>query len=121
MFVERDREALAALRANLAALGFEDRATVVAAPIERALRELPHAHIAFCDPPYADDPWPRLLAELRADLLVGHAESPIVLDDRWVELRRRDYGRSRIVIAERVSDAAGPDDGGSSPPGKNHQ
>jgi 16S rRNA G966 N2-methylase RsmD len=62
--------------------------------------------VAFCDPPYADDPWADLLGRLRADLVVGHAEHPIELPSGWDEVRRRDYGRSRIVIARRSPSAA---------------
>ncbi|MGI9595319.1 MAG: RsmD family RNA methyltransferase, partial [Acidimicrobiales bacterium] len=99
-----DRGALATLEQNLATLGFEDRATIVAGPVAGALSGLPPADIAFCDPPYADDPWLDLLAALRAALLVGHAQEPIPLTDHWRELRRRSYGKAQIVIAERVVD-----------------
>ncbi len=100
VFVERNRSAVATLEANLADLGFEGRATVIAAPVATALAGLPGADIAFCDPPYADDPWAEVLDGLRAGLLVGHAETPIELTERWVELRRRSYGKAQIVIAE---------------------
>lgn len=102
IFVERGREALACLRDNLATLGFEDRAEVVTGSVLSVLPGLEPVDIAFCDPPYADDPWADLLDVLRADLVVGHAEHRIELPDGWEELRRRDYGRSRIVVARRV-------------------
>ncbi len=102
VFVERDRGALATLNGNLSTLGFEDRATVVAGSVAAAIPGLPAADVAFCDPPYADDPWFELLDSLRAELLVGHAERPIELTDRWTELRRRRYGKAQIVIAELV-------------------
>lgn len=102
-FVERDRRALAALRSNLARLGFDDLSTVIAAPVEVALPGLGPADIAFCDPPYAADPWLELQRRVDAELLVGHAESPVALTDRWVEVRRRTYGRSQIVIARRAA------------------
>lgn len=99
VFVERGREALACLRDNLATLGFEDRAEVIPGSVLSVLPGLEPVDVAFCDPPYADDPWTELLGVLRADLVVGHAERSIDLPDGWEELRRRDYGRSRIVIA----------------------
>lgn len=108
VFVERNRTAVATLEANLATLGFEDRSTVVCGPVAGALSGLPSADIAFCDPPYADDPWLELLEALRADLLVGHAERPIPLTERWTELRRRSYGKAQIVIAERVASTPAP-------------
>ncbi|MEM7322536.1 MAG: RsmD family RNA methyltransferase [Actinomycetota bacterium] len=102
VFVERDRTALQTLRANIETLGFGDRATVIAGSVTTALTALPPADIAFCDPPYADDPWCDLLTTLDADLLVGHAETPVPLTDRWEELRRRAYGKANIVVARRV-------------------
>ena len=50
-FLERHRAALEAIRQNLASLGVEPRATVVAGPV---LLTLPkhHADIVFLDPPY---------------------------------------------------------------------
>ncbi len=101
IFIERGREALACLRQNLATLGFEDRATVITGSLPGAAAGLEPVDIAFCDPPYADDPWDELLGLIPADLVVGHAERTIELPDGWDELRRRDYGRARIVIAER--------------------
>ncbi|MEZ5226038.1 MAG: hypothetical protein R2710_05020 [Acidimicrobiales bacterium] len=68
-------------------------------PVERAIQTIGHADIAFCDPPYRLDIWETLLAGIDADLIVGHAERPIALTDRWVEERRRSYGRAKIVIA----------------------
>ena len=106
VFVERGRPAAATIRANLDHLGFADRATVEVAPVEAVLGELPAADLAFCDPPYAADPWADLLARLDADVVVGHAAHDIELPARWLEYRRRTYGRSRIVIAERTADCA---------------
>lgn len=101
-FVEQARPAAATIEANLDRLGFRDRAEVVVGPVERMLDRLPEADLAFCDPPYALDPWPALLPRIRAGVLVGHAETPVELTPEWTELRRRRYGRSHIVIAERV-------------------
>ncbi|MEL6980907.1 MAG: RsmD family RNA methyltransferase [Actinomycetota bacterium] len=105
IFVERGREALACLRDNLATLGFEDRATVITGSLPGILTGMEPVDIAFCDPPYADDPWADLLDLVPADLVVGHAEREVPLPDGWEELRRRDYGRARIVIAKRATDS----------------
>ncbi len=104
-FVEQDRAAAAVLSANLAQLGFDDRSQVIVAPAERALRTLaaePPIAVAFCDPPYAIDPWAELIPALPASVMVGHAEAEIPLPDGWEALRRKTYGRSHIVIAERI-------------------
>lgn len=99
VFVERNRAAVETITQNLDALDFGDRATVVAGTVQSALAGLPAADIAFCDPPYADDPWLQLLDSLRADLMVGHAEQPVPLTKAWEEVRRRTYGKAQIVIA----------------------
>lgn len=101
-FVERDRRALRALRSNLDSLGFSPRATVMASAVASVVPTLGPVDVVFCDPPYADDPWRLLLDQLDAELLVGHAETPVELTDRWTELTRRRYGRAHIVLAARV-------------------
>ncbi len=101
-FVERDRHAAQVLRDNVDRLDFADRSEILVASVERALSGRGQVDIAFCDPPYADDPWDDLLSSIPANLLVGHADTEIALTGDWVELRRRTYGRARVVIAERV-------------------
>ena len=101
-FVERNRDAARVLTGNLEAIGFTDRAEVIVAPVETALGRLEPVDLVFCDPPYADDPWLDLLGRIEADLLVGHAESPVALTERWEEVTRRSYGRAQIVIARRA-------------------
>ena len=51
IFVEKHPKALAALRANLAALGLAHRVTVITTAVSRALPTQP-ADIIFLDPPY---------------------------------------------------------------------
>lgn len=54
-FVERSTEALRALRRNIAATGFADRAEVVAANVLAFLeRGAGPYDVVFCDPPFAD-------------------------------------------------------------------
>ncbi len=100
-FVERNRVAAKTLAGNVDRLGFSDRADVIVAPVASTLARLGPVDIVFCDPPYGDDPWRELLDRLEAELLVGHAETPVELTERWQEVRRRTYGRSQIVIARR--------------------
>jgi 16S rRNA (guanine(966)-N(2))-methyltransferase RsmD len=59
VFVERSKEAVAAIQANIEGLGVRARARVLALPIERALRGLVTSEgdafdLVFADPPYAD-------------------------------------------------------------------
>src|SRR3954469_21216042 len=71
VFVERDRNALSALRANLRELGVEGRSTVIGADVRTGLRRLAASvgHVddrfawVFMDPPYADQT-EAILAEL---------------------------------------------------------
>jgi len=101
-FVERAPEAAAVIKRNIETLGFGERATVLTTLAETAAASMPVVDLAFCDPPYADDPWRKLLPQIKSDLLVGHAEHEIALTEEWDELKRRRYGRAKIVIAERV-------------------
>src|SRR5690348_3901014 len=55
-FVERSNDAVAAIRANLRATGFEDRSDLIPANVLAYLQNtlaLPY-QIVFCDPPFAD-------------------------------------------------------------------
>lgn len=103
-FVERNRGAVATIQRNLDSIGFSDRATVLNASVESVVRTAAPVELAFCDPPYADDVWAELMPLIPAEVLVGHAEFEIPLADGWTELKRRDYSRSRILIAERAED-----------------
>lgn len=69
-FVERDRAALEAIRANVAALGEEDRAAVERGSATTVLRRLVEAgeqvDLVLVDPPYAS--FPSLAATLARDI-----------------------------------------------------
>ncbi len=102
IFVERGREALACLRENLVDLGFDDQAEVIGGSVLSTLNRLGPVDLAFCDPPYADDPWAELWPRLDSGLVVGHAEQPVEVGPGWEELRRRSYGRAHVLIAGRA-------------------
>jgi 16S rRNA (guanine966-N2)-methyltransferase len=54
-FVERSAEALKALRRNITATGFADRAEVIAANVLGFLESIAGPYdVVFCDPPFAD-------------------------------------------------------------------
>ena len=65
VFVERDRAALAALRANIAACRAEDRCSVLAMDAER-VPSGEAASLVFLDPPYGQGLVPLALARLHA-------------------------------------------------------
>lgn len=58
-FVDHFRAALALIEKNLAYVGFQDRATVIAQPVDRAMALLANRHAQFdcifVDPPYLSD------------------------------------------------------------------
>src|SRR5215510_9892788 len=75
-FVEHDRRALMSLQANISRCNMVGRATIVAAPLPQALRQLPatlQADMLFLDPPYASDLAAVTLAALaECRLLAAH-------------------------------------------------
>ena len=101
-FVEVNRDAAATIQRNLDQFGFADRASIATIPVANAIASATWVDLAFCDPPYADDPWAELLPLIKADLLVGHAEREIALTSEWSEIRRKKYGRAKIVLAARI-------------------
>ena len=66
VFIERDRAALATLRANIAAFHAEDRSRVVAADALAPPRAASTRALVFLDPPYGQGLVPRALAALAA-------------------------------------------------------
>ncbi|MFM9123694.1 MAG: 16S rRNA (guanine(966)-N(2))-methyltransferase RsmD [Actinomycetota bacterium] len=114
VFVERDRTALAAIRANVAALGEEAAATVRRGSATTALRELAEAGAAFdlvlLDPPYGDFPrlWPRLAEAVPAVLasdgrvvVEGPAGSEAAMPGFEAAYNRR-VGAAGLVILTRA-------------------
>ena len=101
-FVDRDHQARRAVARNLAACGFEDRATVVAAPVERWLAGLAPGDafdLAFCDPPYAFDAWDGLLSALPASLVVVESDRPVAPPPPWDLVREARYGGTWVGFA----------------------
>jgi 16S rRNA (guanine966-N2)-methyltransferase len=102
-FLERDRAALACLRANIAACRAEDRCAVLAADATRPPRGRP-CSLVFLDPPYGRELVPAALAALDAAgwlapgaLIVaetGRDEAPPVAD----ALAERVQGAGRVSI-----------------------
>jgi len=121
VFVERGRDALAALRENLTALGLDEEGVshVVGAPVSRALATLvPPAGgftLVFCDPPYAlvgDGSVGRTLAALPpllgpdARIVLEHAsaDAPPPLERTGLSLQEsRKYGDTALALYRFVS------------------
>jgi 16S rRNA (guanine966-N2)-methyltransferase len=141
VFVERAIPALTALRENLAALELEDRARVVAGPVERALARLRREQARFAlilaDPPYRSSDLPDLaeraqLAELLHEdgvLVVeraagGPTPSSTATGALWLR-ESRSYGRTAFDWYERrvapgTLGPTGDADGAGRDPGDEH-
>lgn len=116
-FVESGRRALSVLRRNVADLGLAG-ATVLAGPVERAVRGVPPAGLAhdvvFCDPPYAvrSDVLGTILADalehdwLAADAVVvverATRDGEPVWPDGVRPARSRRYGETTLWYGHRT-------------------
>ncbi len=102
VFVERDRAALAALRANIAACRVEDRCTVLAMDAERVPGG-EAASLVFLDPPYGQGLVPRALARLREVGRIAPGALIVAETGRGEEtlfepIAERTHGAARISI-----------------------
>jgi 16S rRNA (guanine966-N2)-methyltransferase len=103
VFVERDRAALQALRANIAALGLADRTTVVTSDVPAWVPALRCVDLALIDPPYEFDGWDQLLTVLKVPFVVAEADREITPPPGWDALRSRRYGRTWVTQLQRVA------------------
>lgn len=113
VFVERDPEALAALRANLAATDLADRAAVVASDVGAYLQAPDRLvagpdgpptsggafDLAVVDPPYDFDGWAELLSRLPAAVVVIESNREIEAPETLRVHRRRRYGSTVVTLA----------------------
>jgi 16S rRNA (guanine966-N2)-methyltransferase len=99
-FVERDREAVRAIRHNLAALRLGDRGRVVVADARVAAAGI-DADLAFADPPYGFDDWTRLARAVSAPLLVAEADAEVPAPAGWISGRVKRYGRTWVTFLHR--------------------
>ena len=100
-FVERDRDALAALRTNLSALGLEARSRVTTGDVMAVASSI-DADVAFADPPYGFEAWDRLLSLVRADLVVAESGRVLAPPAGWDVTRATRYGRTWVAFLERA-------------------
>jgi 16S rRNA (guanine966-N2)-methyltransferase len=116
VFVERDHQALIALRRNLRELGLEEKSSVVAAEVCTALRRLASQQEqfswVFLDPPYAKET-EGVLAELSGGDLLTPCAVVVVEHDRrhrpptsighLFQTDRRQYGDTELSFFRRSS------------------
>jgi len=115
-FVDRDAEAIRAIRANLASTGLGDaedqgRVRVVRSDVLRWLEG--HGDepfdLALCDPPYGFEAWDEVLERLGAALAVLEADRQLPLGAGWETLKTKRYGGTVVTLARRFPDnAKGP-------------
>jgi 16S rRNA (guanine966-N2)-methyltransferase len=104
-FVDSDVRARRAIEANLVVCGLGDGAAVVATPVERFVAESRGRRwdLALLDPPYDYEGWPELLLDLPADLAVIESSHEVEPPFGWEVLRSKRYGRTHVVIAQRIT------------------
>ena len=98
VMVERERETVAMLRANRAALGAQQVEVVPGDAFEYLARSGELFDVVFLDPPFRQNALPAALAGIAFHLRPGarvylEAERPLELRAPWEELRRRRTGQ----------------------------
>jgi 16S rRNA (guanine966-N2)-methyltransferase len=102
-FVERDRAAVVALRANIDALDLNDRGTVVVTDVLAWVPAMRNVDVVFADPPYEFDGWDRLLSLIDAPTLIAESGRAIAPPPDWEVIRSKRYGRTWVTSLERVT------------------
>ncbi len=102
VFVERDREALRALRQNLHELGLDERSRVVPGDVGAVVGALTDLDLVLADPPYEFTAWPELLALVSAPFVVAESGREVDAPPGWQTVRARRYGRTWVTFLERV-------------------
>ncbi|MBS0559446.1 MAG: 16S rRNA (guanine(966)-N(2))-methyltransferase RsmD [Proteobacteria bacterium] len=108
-FVESDKAALAALRANIAACGAASRATVMAGDV-LAIRPGPPFGLVFLDPPYRRALVPAALAALRragrlapGAVIVAETARDEGPPEEAAPLAERAHGAARLTVWQEPS------------------
>jgi 16S rRNA (guanine966-N2)-methyltransferase len=103
VFVDDDPACLDAARANLAAVGLQDRdATFVRARLP-GRRVAGHVDLALCDPPYGTEDLVALLEGLRADVVVVEADRAVPAVPGWEVTTERRYGSTLVTMLTHAS------------------
>ena len=91
---------MAAIDENIATLGLRDRSTVIVGDAMTTASRI-EADLAFADPPYDFDDWPRLLRAISASLVVAEAAAPVDPPVDWEQGRTKRYGRTWVTFLHR--------------------
>ncbi len=106
LFVDEDGAALDAVKVNLVTTGLYARATVVQTDVLAWVGTGSPVDVAFVDPPYAFQDWPRLLEGLDAGLVVIESDRGIDVGDTWKSLKVKRYGGTVVTMAESMRNPA---------------
>ena len=102
VFVDQDKAAIDAIRANLDSLGddFKNRSRVVQADALRFAVNSPLCGVLFVDPPYAFADWRRLLELIgtSATLLVAETGRPWDPGTGWETVKVKAYGDTVVTV-----------------------
>ena len=115
VLVERDPEALRAIRANAQLSGLASRIEIQPIDVDRCLKILASrgtpTDIIFCDPPYAYRGWKKLLKRLGGGDIIRPAGLAIIEHDRdndpgevfgvFRRIQRRIYGGTHLSVFQR--------------------
>jgi 16S rRNA (guanine966-N2)-methyltransferase len=101
-FVERDRNALRALRENIATLGIEDRTRIASTDVLAYVPGITGVDLALIDPPYTFAAWDDLLRVLKAGLVIAESGREVTAPEGWEQLRTRRHGRTFVTTLERL-------------------
>jgi 16S rRNA (guanine966-N2)-methyltransferase len=101
-FVDSDRHAIDAVRANLEATALSAAAEVVQSDANRFIAaQARRWDLALLDPPYAFGGWDELLERVPADLAVIESGTMVTLPPGWQLVREKRYGTTVVAIARR--------------------
>lgn len=113
VFVESDRTAVDAIRANLTATGLAGpHATVVASDVARWLPGAGPFDVVLCDPPYQFSDWSTLLTLMApvGGLVVLESGAAVDLGPGWESLKEKHYGGTVVTVAQPAGSPGPPAD-----------
>ncbi|MBU3688627.1 MAG: 16S rRNA (guanine(966)-N(2))-methyltransferase RsmD [Acidimicrobiales bacterium mtb01] len=102
-FIERDKRALEAIRANVSKLGLVDRTRVVAGDTLTSVVGQRNIDLLLADPPYGFSDWDRFFTAIEPvvvddAVVVVESDREPVERDGWEVVRSKRYGRAWVTF-----------------------